>query len=94
MLEKQGSNEKLANIANLDFEFNHVPFSSREKMIETNKITFGYDENDLLIEKLSFQVGEEDKICIIGKNGKVVDTFASFTKPTSKKFIKLIDKLI
>ena len=31
---------------------------------------------------------------IIGKNGKVVDTFASFTKPTSKKFIKSIEKLI
>jgi|TARA_B100001093_G_scaffold510938_1_gene577812 glutathione peroxidase len=31
---------------------------------------------------------------IIGKNGKVEDTFASFTKPTSKKFIKLIEKLI
>ncbi len=31
---------------------------------------------------------------IIGKNGKVEDTFASFTKPTSKKFIKLIEELI
>ncbi len=31
---------------------------------------------------------------IIDKNGKVVDTFASFTKPTSNKFIKLIEKLI
>ena len=31
---------------------------------------------------------------VIGKNGKVVDTFASFTKPTSKKFVKLIEKLI
>ena len=31
---------------------------------------------------------------IIGKNGKVEDTFASFTKPTSKKFIKLIESLI
>jgi len=28
---------------------------------------------------------------IIGKNGKVVDTFASFTKPSSKKFLKLIE---
>ena len=28
---------------------------------------------------------------IIGKKGKVVDTFASFTKPSSKKFIKLIE---
>ena len=24
---------------------------------------------------------------IVGKNGKVVDTFASFTKPNSKKFL-------
>ena len=31
---------------------------------------------------------------IIGKEGKIQDTFASFTKPTSKKFIKLIEKLI
>ncbi len=31
---------------------------------------------------------------IIGKDGKVVDTFASFTKPTSKKFLTLIDKQI
>ena len=31
---------------------------------------------------------------IIGKNGRIEDTFASFTKPTSKKFIQLIEKLI
>jgi len=28
---------------------------------------------------------------IIGKNGKVVDTFASITKPSSKRFIDLIE---
>lgn len=31
---------------------------------------------------------------IVGKNGKVVDTFASFTKPTSKKFINALEKEI
>ena len=31
---------------------------------------------------------------IIGKNGKVIDTFASFTKPTSSKFIKVIERSI
>ena len=31
---------------------------------------------------------------VISKKGKIEDTFASFTKPTSKKFIKLIEKLI
>ncbi len=31
---------------------------------------------------------------IIGKNGKVADTFASFTKPNSKKFLTSINKEI
>ena len=29
---------------------------------------------------------------VIGKKGKVIDTFASITKPTSKKFIKIIEE--
>ena len=31
---------------------------------------------------------------IVSKNGKISDTFASFTKPTSKKFINLIEEEI
>ena len=31
---------------------------------------------------------------VIDKNGKIIDTFASFTKPSSKKFIKVIESLI
>tara|TARA_Y100001970_G_C14236421_1_gene862087 strand:- start:3060 stop:3617 length:558 start_codon:yes stop_codon:yes gene_type:complete len=31
---------------------------------------------------------------VIGKDGKIADTFASITKPTSKKFINKIEKLI
>ena len=31
---------------------------------------------------------------IIGKNGKVADTFSSITKPSSKNFISLIEKEI
>ena len=31
---------------------------------------------------------------IIGKDGKIVDTFSSITKPSSKKFIKVIENLI
>ena len=31
---------------------------------------------------------------IIGKDGKVMDTFASFTKPSSSKFIKIIEEEI
>ena len=31
---------------------------------------------------------------IIGKNGKIVKTFSSITKPSSKKFLKVIEDLI
>ena len=31
---------------------------------------------------------------IIGKNGKIYDTFTSITKPSSKKFIKAIEEAI
>jgi len=31
---------------------------------------------------------------IVGKNGKVIDTFASITKPSSKKFVSFIEKQI
>ena len=31
---------------------------------------------------------------VVGKEGKVIDTFASFTKPSSKKFIKTIESEI
>ena len=31
---------------------------------------------------------------IIGKNGKVIDTFASLTNPSSKKFIKALQKAL
>ena len=60
-----------------------------EKLIEDRIVKI----NNHLCLHPSETVNDSDKI-IIGKSGKVEDTFASFTKPTSKKFIKLIEKLI
>ena len=31
---------------------------------------------------------------IIGKNGKIVETFSSITKPSSRKFLKIVENLI
>ena len=31
---------------------------------------------------------------LVNKNGKIVDTFASFTSPTSKKIIKKIEQIL
>lgn len=70
MLEKQEQKEKLEHIATLDFSFNHLPYEGRENLIEVDKVTFGYEQHEILIRNLSFTVGAQDKICIIGKNGK------------------------
>ncbi len=70
MLEKQDKKEKLEHIANLDFEFNSMPYGSKDPMVEVNNVTFGYEGHETLMKKLTFRVTDEDKICIIGKNGK------------------------
>ncbi|HJN37512.1 MAG TPA: ABC-F family ATP-binding cassette domain-containing protein [Gammaproteobacteria bacterium] len=69
LLEKQDQKAKLAHIETLDFEFNCLPNMSKGNFAEVNKLTFGYDDENL-IEKLSFKVSMDDRICIIGRNGK------------------------
>ena len=70
MLEKQDVKEKLEDIATLDFKFNHLPYGSKESMIEVESLAFGYNPDHRLINNLSFKVENGDKICVIGKNGK------------------------
>tara|TARA_A100001015_G_C15024662_1_gene729814 strand:+ start:603 stop:2093 length:1491 start_codon:yes stop_codon:yes gene_type:complete len=70
MLEKQEVKEKMSDIATLDFKFNYLLYSTKENMIEVNKLNFGYQGKEQLIKDLSFKVGNHDKICIIGRNGK------------------------
>ena len=70
MLEKIDVKEKLDNIQNLDFAFNHKPFASKENLIEVENIAFGYNPENRLINDLSFKIANGEKICVIGKNGK------------------------
>ncbi len=69
-LEKTEIRERLAAVANLDFKFNYKPYGSKENLINSNKLTFCYEETNPLINNLSFSIKKNDKICIIGKNGK------------------------
>ncbi len=70
MLEKQDVKEKLEEVKTLDFNFTHLPYGSKENMIEVENLAFGYNSDHLLIQNLSFKVADGDKICVIGKNGK------------------------
>jgi len=89
--QEPGSNDQIKNFCETNFGIT-FPMTEKINVIGSNSHPFyKWAKDDFgisAIPKWNFH-----KI-IIGKNGKVVDTFASFTKPTSKKFIKSIEKLI
>ena len=69
-LEKQEVLKKLEKISTLSFSFNSAPFPAKSIM-EAQDLTFSYNGNDSpLINHLNFNIESNDKICIIGKNGK------------------------
>ncbi|MEK7772771.1 MAG: ABC-F family ATP-binding cassette domain-containing protein, partial [Deltaproteobacteria bacterium] len=61
--------EKLKEARTLDFEFNSAPFPGKF-LIEVRDLTFGFDGDNPLIRDLSLSVGKDDRIAIIGKNGR------------------------
>lgn len=69
MLEKAGRKEELADIKTLDFAFNSAPFLGKY-LLEARNLSFGYTPDNLLFEGLSFTVSSEDRIAVIGKNGR------------------------
>lgn len=69
-IQKREKLEKIAKIKNLDFEFNSAPFTGKW-LIEAGEVFFSFDpEGPNLIDGLSISVGKNDRIAIIGKNGK------------------------
>ncbi len=68
-LEKRGVKKELSKIQSLDFEFKAAPFNSKQLM-RVNNVSFGYTPEQKLIDKLSVSIQHDDRIAIIGKNGK------------------------
>jgi len=68
-LERMGEMEKLDEIEDLEFKFNHTPIRAKE-LLTAKGLTFGYDQSKPLIKDFNITVGSNEKICIIGKNGK------------------------
>ena len=89
--QEPGTNEQIKNFCETNFGIT-FPMTEKIDVIGRNSHPFyKWAKKDFglgAIPKWNFH-----KI-IIGKNGKIEDTFASFTKPDSKKFIKLIEELI
>lgn len=69
-LEKQGEMKALDNIEDMELYFNSAPFSANQ-MLSAEEVSFSYNgTSPYLFENFSLSVGPEDRICIIGKNGK------------------------
>ncbi|MDR2777348.1 MAG: ATP-binding cassette domain-containing protein [Rickettsiales bacterium] len=69
MLDKQEKKQKLADIDDLDFEFNFRETITNRPLVEVDGLKFSYDSSRVLIKNLSFRVNIGDKICVIGRNG-------------------------
>jgi len=89
--QEPGSNKDIKDFCETNFNIN-FPITEKVKVLGENahpfykwaKENYGYSA----IPKWNFH-----KI-IIGKDGKVIETFASITDPSSKKFVNFIEKKI
>jgi ATP-binding cassette subfamily F protein 3 len=82
LLEKMPEMDALNMMATLDFEFNHQECPGKILM-EVANITFGHT-SEALIKNLSLSILKNDKIAIIGKNGKGKSTLLNLF---AKEFI-------
>ena len=89
--QEPGSNKEIKDFCESNFNIN-FPMTEKIDVIGNNAHPFFIwakeNHGKSAIPKWNFH-----KI-IIGKNGKVSDTFSSITKPSSQKFINLIEKEI
>ena len=68
-LEKTENLNKLEKIKTLDFSFASKPFQAKSLM-NVKELTFGYEPSMPLVKDLSFTINKNDRICVIGKNGR------------------------
>jgi ATP-binding cassette subfamily F protein 3 len=68
-LQKMEKKDKLESVEDLEFRFKCTPIKAKELLTAKN-ISFGYEPGKKLINNFSITIGSQEKICIIGKNGK------------------------
>jgi ATP-binding cassette, subfamily F, member 3 len=89
-LEKMGEMKELNKVVELGFSFNAAEFQPATPMRITD-LTFGYTPERILISGLNLEIRKEDRICVVGKNGKGKSTLlrllAGELKPTEGEVI-------
>ena len=91
ILDKQAEKNKLQDLENLDFDFIYKPTITNKPFIETSSLKFGYSSDNILIDGLYFKLNKNDKVCIIGKNGKGKSTLLKLLNVELKPLAGNID---
>ncbi len=80
-LNKSEKREKLQNIQSLEFSFNSAPFAAKF-MLSAADISFSYNGPPNLIEDFHLSIRKDDRIGVIGKNGKGKSTLLKILSQT------------
>lgn len=68
-LDKMPALEKLAHIDHLDFSFHYSNFEA-EYLMKAENLDFAYDSGHAILDDFSLNIKKNDRIAIVGKNGK------------------------
>ncbi|MCG8568597.1 MAG: ATP-binding cassette domain-containing protein [Spirochaetes bacterium] len=69
MLKRKENHQKLKHIKNLSFAFPYTPIKT-SVVRQVENLSFSYDNLSLLFSQLSFSINNQDRIAVIGPNGK------------------------
>lgn len=68
-LQKMEKRDKLENIKNLEFSFRSHPLEGKQ-VLRVNDLNFSYDQHTTLISDVNMVIGANERVCVIGPNGK------------------------
>ncbi|MEM7262231.1 MAG: ATP-binding cassette domain-containing protein, partial [Planctomycetota bacterium] len=68
-IERRGDLEALDHERNLEFSFRDEPFHA-PTVLKASELSFGYGDGPNLVEDFAVEVAKDDRIAVIGRNGK------------------------
>jgi ATP-binding cassette subfamily F protein 3 len=68
-LDKMSQMDELQSESTMAVQFNYQECPGKQ-IVEVSNLSFGYENQEILFDDLSFSIGRNDRIGIIGKNGK------------------------